>query len=97
MDLTKANASGERKSAAIEEQVRESLNGVLVPGVNRNLNDLNLVREIKVSSNKAGITLASAALNSDAQSWIENKVKETLTKLVQLNGVRWRRSKRNVS
>jgi hydrogenase maturation protease len=40
-----------------------------------------------VSSNTASITLASAALGSETQSWIANKVKETLTKSGQLKGV----------
>jgi len=85
--LTEANDARGRKTVTIEEQVRENLNGVLVPGANRGLNDLKLIRDITVSNGRASITLASAALNSGAQNWIENKVKETLTKLVQLNGV----------
>lgn len=85
--MTEANDARGRKSVTVEEQIRESLNGVLVPGANRGLNDLKLIREITVSDSKASITLASAALNSEARNWIENKVKETLTKLAQLNGV----------
>jgi hydrogenase maturation protease len=87
MDLTDANKARGRKPATIEEQIRENLNGVLVPGANRGLNDLKLIREITVSNNKAGITLASAALNSEAQSWVENKIKETLTSLAELKSV----------
>ncbi|HEY86798.1 MAG TPA: iron-sulfur cluster assembly protein, partial [Dehalococcoidia bacterium] len=43
----------------IEEQVRESLNEVLVPGIMRSVVGLNLVREVTVSDRKAKITLAS--------------------------------------
>jgi len=71
--LTEANDARGRKPVTIEEQIRESLNGVLVPGANRGLNDLKLVREIAVSDSKASITLASAALNGEAQNWVENK------------------------
>jgi len=85
--LTDANDARGRKPATIEEQIRENLNGVLVPGANRGLNDLKLIREITVSDSEASITLASAALNSEAQSWIENKIKETLTSLAELKSV----------
>jgi len=71
----------------VEEQIRENLDGVLVPGVKRNITGLNLVRKVTVSDCKAKITLASTALNNDAQDWITNKVKETLNKLTQVNEV----------
>jgi len=85
--LTEANEASGRKPVTIEQQIRENLNGVLVPGANRSLNGLNLIREITVSNGKASITLASAALNSEAQNWIENKVKETCADLAQLKSV----------
>ena len=71
----------------IEEQIRESLKGVLVPGAKRNLEGLKLVREVNMSDHKAEIILASTALNNGAQEWIRNKVKETLDKLSQVNEV----------
>lgn len=70
-----------------EEQVRESLDGVLVPGVMRSLEGLNLVREVAASDQKVRITLASAALSSWAQDWIKIKVKEALEKLPEVNEV----------
>ncbi len=85
--MTEANKASGRKAATIEQQIRENLNGVLVPGANRSLNGLNLVREITVSNGKASITLASAALNSDAQDWIGKKVKETCADLAQLQSI----------
>ena len=85
--MTDAKDARGRKPATIEERIRENLNGVLVPGANRGLNDLKLIREIKVSSSEASITLASAALNSEAQSWLENKIKETLASLAELKKI----------
>ncbi len=85
--MREANRDSERKPATIEEQIRASLNGVLVPGANRGLNDLKLIREIAVSDGNASITLASAALNSGARNWVKNKVKETLTSLAELKSV----------
>jgi len=71
----------------IEEQIRESLDGVLVPGVMRSVESLNLVREVTVSDQRAKITLASAALSSGAQEWIKTKTKEALEKLPGVNEV----------
>ena len=70
-----------------EEQVRESLDGVLVPGVMRSLEGLNLVRGVAASDQKVRITLASAALNSGTQDWLKTKTKEALEKLPGVNEV----------
>ena len=70
-----------------EEQIRESLEEVLVPGVMRSLNGLNLVREVTVSERRVRITLASAALGSGAQDWIKTKTKEVIEKLPEVNEV----------
>lgn len=61
-----------------EEQVRESLNEVLVPGVKRSLVMLNLVRQVAVSDGKVNITLASSALGEAAQDWLRHKAKEVV-------------------
>ncbi len=70
-----------------EEQIRESLNEVLVPGVMRSVESLNLVREVTVSDQRVKITLASSALGSGAQDWIQTKAKEALEKLPGVNEV----------
>jgi hydrogenase maturation protease len=64
-----------------EEQVRESLEEVLVPGAMRSLVKLNLVRQVAVSDQKVTISLASAALNPEAQDWIRAKAGGVLRKL----------------
>lgn len=70
-----------------EEQIRESLNEVLVPGVMRSVESLNLVREVTVADQRTRITLASAALSSGAQDWLKTKTKEALEKLPGMNEV----------
>lgn len=70
-----------------EEQIRESLNEVLVPGVMRSVESLNLVREVTVADQRVRITLASAALGSGAQDWLKTKTKEALEKLPGMNEV----------
>jgi len=70
-----------------EEQIKESLGQVLVPGAMRSIAGLNLVREVAVSSQGVKITLASAALSSDAQDWVKTKSQEVVEKLPEVNKV----------
>ncbi|MDD5510069.1 MAG: Mrp/NBP35 family ATP-binding protein [Dehalococcoidales bacterium] len=70
-----------------EEQVKKSLNEVLVPGVKRSLAAMNMIRGIAVSDGKVDITLASAALGEPVQEWLGNKVKETVGKLSDADSV----------
>ena len=56
-----------------QEKIKEALADVLVPGIQRSLIDLNLVRDIELSNDKVKITLASTALDEDAQRWVKEK------------------------
>jgi len=64
-----------------EEQVRKSLEDVMVPAVKRSIVGLNLVRDIKISDKTVSITLSSTGLIIGAQTWIKDKVKEAVEKL----------------
>jgi ATP-binding protein involved in chromosome partitioning len=70
-----------------EEQVKESLEEVLVPGVTRSLTKLNLVRQINISGENVDISLASAALNQDAQQWLKTKVEDAIKSLPSVSVV----------
>ena len=70
-----------------EEQVRESLEEVLVPGVMRSLVKLNLVRQVAISDKRVAISLASAALNKETQHWLEAKVRDVIKRLPGVNNV----------
>ena len=72
---------------SIEEQIRESLGQVLVPGVMRSLVQMNLVRSIEVKDGKAKITLASTAIPSDAQDWLRTKVVIAIRELPEVKEV----------
>jgi len=61
-----------------EEEIRESLDGVLVPGAMRSLVKLNLVRDVAIANGKASIALASAALSPSTQDWLKAKVGEVV-------------------
>jgi len=64
-----------------EEQIRESLGEVLVPGVMRSLVKLNLVRQVAISDQKVNISLASAALDESTQDWLKAKVRDVAREL----------------
>jgi len=70
-----------------EQQVRESLNEVLGPGAMRSLDGLNLIREVAISDRRIKITLASAALSSEAQEGIKTRTKEVLEKIPEVSEV----------
>jgi Mrp family chromosome partitioning ATPase len=56
-----------------QEKIKETLADVLVPGIQRSLVDLNLVQDIELSGGRVKITLASTALDEDAQRWVKEK------------------------
>jgi len=63
---------------SIEKQVEEALGQVLVPGVRRNLLQMNLVRKVGVEDSKVNISLSSTAISAQSQDWLKNKVSETI-------------------
>ena len=64
-----------------QEQVMESLDTILVPGVMRSLVKMNLVREVRIADHKVDITLSSAALAEGAQLWLKDRIVDTAIKL----------------
>ena len=73
---------------ATEEQVRESLEAVLVPAVKRSIVGMNLVREVTTFDKKVNVTLASTGLIPGAQDWIKTKTREAIEKLPEVNEVK---------
>jgi Mrp family chromosome partitioning ATPase len=67
-----------------EEQIRDSVGKVLVPGAMRSLVKLNLVRQVTISDEKVIISLASAALDQGTQDWLKTKVHDVATKLPEV-------------
>jgi len=57
-----------------EEQVRESLGQVLVPGIRHSLVRMNLVRSIEVKAGRAKVTLASVGIPAQSQDRVREKV-----------------------
>ncbi|MEA3442361.1 MAG: Mrp/NBP35 family ATP-binding protein [Chloroflexota bacterium] len=65
----------------IEEQIREALGKMFVPGIMRSLVQMNLLRNIEVKEGLAKVTLASTAISSDYHNWINEKVTAVIRKL----------------
>ena len=66
---------------ASEEQIRECLEEVIVPGTMGSLVKFSLVRGVAVSDGKVNITLASAALNLGSQGWLNDRVRDAVRNL----------------
>jgi hydrogenase maturation protease len=64
-----------------KEEVMKSLETVLVPGVVRSLVKMNLIRDVSIDNGKVDVTLASAALVTEAQEWLKNKTSDVIQKL----------------
>lgn len=64
-----------------QEEVLESLETLLVPGVMRSLMKMNLVRDVSIADGKVDVTLASAALASGVQEWLRDKIKDVIGKI----------------
>lgn len=70
-----------------KEQVIESLEMVLVPGVMRSVVKMNLVRDVNTADGKIDITLASAALAPETQEWLKGKINDAASGLTGVNKV----------
>lgn len=62
-------------------EIRENLEKLVVPGAERSLAQLNLIRRLDVSNDKVSIILASTGLSRKAQAWVRTKVCDFAQKL----------------
>ena len=70
-----------------EEQIRESLDKVLIPGVMRSPVNMNLVRDITVSDGKVLMKLSSTALAPEIQSNLADNIKKAVSKIDEVSEV----------
>jgi hydrogenase maturation protease len=70
-----------------QEDVKNTLETVLVPGAMRSVVKMNLVRDVSVADGKVDVTLVSAALAPGAQEWLKDRIKDTTNKLAGVNEV----------
>jgi hydrogenase maturation protease len=64
-----------------EQQIRDSLDRVLVPGAMRSPVKMNLVREVDISDGRASITLSDAALAPEVQDRLKDSIREAVGKM----------------
>jgi len=72
---------------ATEGLVRKALNEVLVPGVMRNVIQMNLVRSVEIEGGEVKITLASTAISAQSQDWLRDKVITVVSELSEVKEV----------
>lgn len=70
---------------ATEEQVYESLETVVMPGIERSIVQMELVRGITTSNKEAKVTLASTGLIPGARNWIQIRAKEAVETLPDID------------
>jgi Mrp family chromosome partitioning ATPase len=70
-----------------EEQIKQSLEEVLVPDIRRSLGGMNLAREVSVAEGEVKVNLASAALAPAAQELLKAKVEEVVGKISGVKAV----------
>jgi ATP-binding protein involved in chromosome partitioning len=78
----------ERKNMPNKAEVMAGLNQVLVPGIQRSLVEMNLVREVYISDHKVDVKLAAAAIGTDTQDWLKAEIqnlKSTLNDVKSIN------------
>jgi ATP-binding protein involved in chromosome partitioning len=56
-----------------DKKVTDALADVLVPGIQRNLADMNLLQGVALNGNNLNISVASTALDDNARNWIHEK------------------------
>lgn len=72
---------------SVEEQIVKALDMVMVPGAERSLNQLNLVRGISVKRDEVRISLASTALDSEDQQKVKGDISEVVGAIPEVTTV----------
>lgn len=70
-----------------EEQIKDSLDKVLIPGVMRSLVKMNLLRDISISDGKVNIKISSTALAPQIQDNLADSIKEAASKINDVSEV----------
>jgi len=70
-----------------EDQIKQSLEKILVPDVRRSLVQMNLVQKVSLADGKVEVALTSAALAPAVQEMLKAKVEEDVAKLSGVKAV----------
>jgi Mrp family chromosome partitioning ATPase len=58
------------------EQIFQTLDSIVIPGMTRSMVRMNLVREVRIADGKLHISLASTALSPGMQDWLKNRIQK---------------------
>jgi Mrp family chromosome partitioning ATPase len=72
---------------ATEQDIKESLDSVLVPGIMRSVVKMNLVRGVSIKDGRADISLSGIALPLEIQESLKESVNSTIGKIDGINEV----------
>ncbi len=72
---------------SVEEQIVKALDMVMVPGAERSLNQLNLVRGISIKRDEVRVSLASTALDSEDQQKVKSDISEVVGAIPEVTTV----------
>ena len=72
---------------SVEEQIVKALDMVMVPGAERSLNQLNLVRGISIKRDEVRVSLASTALDSEDQQKVKGDISEVVGAIPEVTTV----------
>jgi Mrp family chromosome partitioning ATPase len=70
-----------------EQEIKKSLEDVLVPAIMRSVVKMNLVRDIAINDGRADITLSSATLTSDMQDRLKESIRSAVGKIEGVNEI----------
>jgi ATP-binding protein involved in chromosome partitioning len=72
---------------ALEQQVRQAIEGLYIMGLDNSLGEMNLVKEVTVDNTDVSVVLDSAALGEDVKEKIKKTVTIAVSKLAGVTGV----------
>ena len=64
-----------------DEQIREELKDLVVPGLTRTVGSMNLIMDVKIEEKKVALTLAAAGMTALVQGVLKAKITKIINKL----------------
>jgi Mrp family chromosome partitioning ATPase len=61
-----------------EKEIKERIGKLPIPGVDRTIDGLNLIRDVRINNGKADITIASTGLHDMIRVWIKGALSNTV-------------------
>ena len=70
-----------------KQEVEESLSQIFIPGITRNLLQMNLVRDITIDNGNVKISLATTAVSDKIQDWLKDKIAGMVSDITDVHEV----------